>query len=193
MARGRLVLVATAKPWHLQPAEEEIGDALIRYDNNVTLEREEVAPLLYVFSTRLSPFDAFKIVVREPPAYVERVVPAELIIGVKVEVEDKRGLRSLVEALVVLLEKRGVDSIRVEAKPRGFFLLGGDEKRWSREVGRLVSGMAGVRVLRKAPWSIKLEDTRYGVVAALMRNLWDRMRLWRYRRLGIEGEEESKR
>ncbi|BES82073.1 hypothetical protein [Pyrodictium abyssi] len=194
MQGRRLVLVATAEPWHLSAAAEELGNALFKYDEDVEIRIEDCAPLLYVLSSRLSPTEAFRLVIREPPATVERIVPVEHIINVRVSLDSHSHLRRFMETLIPALEGRiEGGALGLEVKPRGFFLVGGNEKKWNRVLARLLSEAAGVRVLRKAPSVVKLEDTRYGVVVAVIRSKWDRVQVWRSRRLGLPATEEGKR
>lgn len=188
------MLVATAEPWHLSAAAEELGNALFKYDEDVEIRIEDCAPLLYVLSSRLSPTEAFRLVIREPPATVERIVPVEHIINVRVSLDNHSHLRRFMETLLPALEGRiEGDALGLEVKPRGFFLVGGNEKKWNSVLARLLSEAAGVRVLRKAPSVVKLEDTRYGVVVAVIKSRWDRVQVWRSRRLGLPATEEGKR
>ncbi|HIQ23944.1 MAG TPA: hypothetical protein EYH50_02730 [Pyrodictium delaneyi] len=194
MPGRRLVLVATTEPWHLSAAAEEIGDALFKYDEDVEIKIDDRVPLLYVLSSRLSSTEAFRLVIREPPATVERVVPVEHIVDVHTSLDDYLCLRRFMETLMPALEGRiEGKALGLEVKPRGFFLVGGNEKKWNRALARFLSEIAGVRVLRKAPSVVKVEDTRYGVVVAVIRSKWDRIQMWRSRRLGWIVTEEGKR
>jgi hypothetical protein len=76
-----------------------------------------------------------------------------------------------------------VSSTWVEVKPRRY-TLNLKEKEAFKLASKLL-GEAGVRVSRRAGWVVKLEDTAYGLVVAVMKNGYDRMRYWRLRRLGV--------
>jgi len=194
MSKYKLVLIATTKPWQLPSAIEELGDALFRYDESVNVYADERVPLLYVFSCKLEPMQAFKLVVREPPASIERVIPVEYLVKLTANIEDSSSVKHLIDVLYSLIRDRVKDdTIGLEVKPRGFFMLGGDDKRWNNVLSNSLTALVGLRILRKSDYVLKLEDTRYGIAAAIMKSKWDRMQTWRKMRLGNTSAEESKR
>ncbi|MET1101233.1 MAG: hypothetical protein ABWW69_01965 [Pyrodictiaceae archaeon] len=77
--RGRsLVLVATPKPKNIERAIEELGDALYSRDPEVIVQQcTRKYSTICVYSRALAPREAFREVVQYPPAYIERVIPAE--------------------------------------------------------------------------------------------------------------------
>ncbi len=167
----RLVLVATTRPWRVERAVEELGDALYPLDAGVRVAVDKRFPLIYVYSV-VEPWRAFRVVVSEPPAYVERVVPVEYLFGS--------------DWLVRLREEalgRGVEELWVEVKPRGYF-ISGDEKLASRRVAEALRD-AGLRLSRRAALWVKVEDTVEGVVVAFMAAREDRVEYWRRRRLRV--------
>lgn len=150
---------------------EEIGDALYPLDTGVQVVVDKRFPLIYVYSM-VEPWRAFRVVVSEPPAYVERVVPVEYLWGGD-WLDRLRG-----EAL-----SRGVVELWVEVKPRGYF-ISGNEKLVSRQAAEALRE-AGFRVSRRADVWVKVEDTAEGVVAAFMAAREDRVETWRRRRLRV--------
>lgn len=121
---------------------------------------------------------------REPPAYLERVVPADVVL--KIRVDDETGLRRLASALYTALLAGRTGPLWVEARPRGFHVERGrgfDSKRLSSGLMELL-GELGLRISRSgaAEWLI-VEDTRFGIVAALLPPRGDRVLAWRERRL----------
>lgn len=166
-----MVLVATAKPWRVERALEELGDALYPHDSGVRVISDERYPLLYVYSF-IEPWRAFRLVVSEPPAYVERIVPAEYLLGA-----------DWLERLMHEARRRGLGTVWVEVKPRGYFVEG-DEKHVLRHVAGVLR-KGGLAVSRRASVWIKVEDTVEGVMAAFMGAKEDRVEFWRRRRLRV--------
>lgn len=183
--KRRLILIAVTEPWRVGAAEEELGNALYPYDEGVVVEADTNYPLLYVFSAKLNPIEAFKIVVREPPAYIERLIYVDAIFRVEISCSRAQDLKVIIERVLSDLSSRynSLREVNVEVKPRSYFV-----KCREKEASKLVSSelaRVGLRVLRKARWTVKLEDTSYGVVYSLIPTGWDRVRYWRERRLGL--------
>jgi len=169
----RLRLIATAKPWRLQRAEEELGDSIYTLDSEVRLEVDKFYPLIYVVSV-VDSMKLFRIVVKEPPAYVERLVPVESLVN------------NLDDAVIFVKKKLAgleVGAVNVEVKPRGYF-LSGSEKRIVKDFVDVLAE-AGLVFRRKTQYAVKVEDTRYGIAVSVIRNGWDRISYWRRRRLGL--------
>jgi hypothetical protein len=180
-----LVLLATAKPWNIDYAEEELGNALYFYDENVKIERDKKYPLLYVFSSKLDPREAFQIIIREPPAYVERLVPVDKLVSYTLNCTQSKDITRgflyiLSDYLKQKLEKR---IVHVEAKARYYYL-----RCKSKEITEMISSelkKLNYIITRRADKMLKIEDTAYGIVVTLMPTGWDRIRLWREKRLGV--------
>jgi len=172
----RLVLVAVARHNAVLRGVEELGDALYVKDPDVSVEAEHGYPLIYVFSPRLGPWEAFRAVVREPPAYIERLVPVEHL---------ARDVDELVEFIARRAEEMGVREFWLELHGRGFGLPRG--RRGERDaVKEIVGALAGrgFRVVRRRGVRVfVVEDTRYGIVAAGGSWGFDRIRFWREERL----------
>ena len=169
--------MATAKPWNIARAVEELGDSIYPHDSEVAvIESRKYKSLIYIYSV-IDVWRLFRLVVSEPPAYVERVVPVEKIIP--------GGLDEVVGYVVSVIDKHNYNSnlLNVEVKPRGMFIKG-DEKHVAASVAKLLA-MQGVRVRRHADKVVKIEDTEYGIVVAFMDNGSDRLKYWRRRRLGV--------
>jgi hypothetical protein len=180
----RLVLLATAEPWRITYAEEELGNALYPYDEDIYIKVDDKYPLLYVFSSQLSPREAFQIVVREPPAYIERVVPVEAIVkGVIVCGSDEDAFREFASIIGSYVVRRVEERVvAIEVKARRYYVKCSDREAL-HTIGRLLA-VSGFRILRKAARTLKVEDTAYGIVVAVMPTGWDRVRFWREKRLG---------
>ncbi len=171
----RLKLLATTKPWNIVRAIEELGDSIYPHDSEVAVvESRRYKTLIYIYSV-IDARRLFRLVVSEPPAYVERIVPVEKIIP--------GGLGEAVEYVVSVIGKHSSNSLNVEVKPRGIFIKG-DEKHVAASVAKLLA-MQGIRVRRHADKVVKIEDTEYGIVVAFMDNGSDRLKYWRRRRLGV--------
>jgi len=178
VAGKRLVLVATGKPWSVQRGALELGDALYTRDPGVEVVVEEGYPVVYVFSGRLEAVQSFRLVVAEPPAYLERVVP------VMVLVPDVDAVLEAVDALGLT----GSGRVWVEVHSRGFRLPRGREGE--RRVQRLLLERLARRGLRvgRGGRLVVVEDTRYGLAVAVLGWGEDRLRVWRMRRLGSAGK-----
>jgi len=174
MAGRRLSVVATARPRRLSRAQEELGDSVYLHDSTVEINIDERSPLLYVHSV-LQPDRLFRIVVSEPPAYVERLVPVHFLAS---------NIGEVVEWILDSIDVWSVGhAVNVEVKPRGYFLKG-SRKAAAKTIISMLSDR-DVYARRKAGYTLKIEDTRYGIVVAFMRSGWDRMSFWRRRRLGV--------
>ncbi len=178
MAGKRFVLVATGKPWSVQRGALELGDALYPRDPGVEVIVDEEYPVVYVFSGRLDAVHAFRLVVAEPPAYLERVVPVMALVS---DVEAVLGA-------AVALGLAGAGRVWVEVHSRGFHLPRGreGERRVQRLLLERLAG-SGVRVGR-GDRLVVVEDTRYGLAVAVLGWGEDRLRVWRMRRLGGVGK-----
>ncbi|ABM80758.1 hypothetical protein [Hyperthermus butylicus] len=196
MPTRRLILIATAKKWNLALGADEIGNALYPLDNEVLVELDKAYPIIYVFSGKLSSWRAFQAIVREPPAYLERLVPVEKLVNQRVHC-DSEGVelpKELVDVLARILHS--LEAVNVEAKPRKYYVTGKcSEKEFNRFLARFIARQFDIHVLRRAARVLKFEDTRYGIVLALINNGWDRLSFWRTRRLGeisAAGREDKK-
>ncbi len=170
----RLALVATTTPWGLRRAVEELGDAIYPRDPGVVIEAdEEAGSVVYVLSI-LEPWAAFRLVVAEPPAYVERLVPAEHVL-----IPGQDWVDEVVEAIVPRL---GCErEVWIEVKPRGYFVADNERAAAKRLAEAL--RLRGVHARRRSRLVLKVEDTRYGIVVALLEGRIDRVSFWRERRL----------
>ena len=173
-AMRRLALVATTTPWGLRRAGEELGDALYPRDPRVIVEADERAgSAVYVLST-LEPWTAFRLVVAEPPAYVERLVPAEHVLT-----PEQDWVEEVVKAILLSLKRE--KEVWIEVKPRGYFVADNERTAARRLAGAL--RLRGVHARRRSHLVLKVEDTRYGIVVALLEGRIDRVSFWRERRL----------
>ena len=178
-------MIASTTRWNVDNAVEEIGNALYPEDSNVRIEIDSLYPLIYVFSGKLDPWTAFKIIVREPPAYVERLVPVEAIVSERVDCRSPHNVccTDTIRAIGLLAAAKGVgDDVNVEVKPRRYF-VGCDDRTAVRLFSRALEEVLKLRIRRKAKYTVKVEDTLHGIVVALLRSGWDRLRFWRERRL----------
>lgn len=175
--KRRLALVAVTEPWRLSRAELELGDALYPEDPGVEVVRDPEYPLLYVY-TVLDAMRAFRLVVLEPPAYVERLVPVQSL---------AESWEDVVASASQLLG--GTRLVLIEVHPRGFVLPreGMSKREASRLYARRLAERLGVRVSRHAPTALVVEDTREGAAMALLGRGEDRVELWRRRRMRRAG------
>lgn len=172
---SKLKLIATTDPWSLERAVEEIGDALYPRDRDVCIIGDSKYPLVYVF-TVLDAWETFRYLVREPPVFVKRAIPVELLL-------KPNGIDDIISNILYVLNSRGVEAVGVEAKPRRYW-ININEKRLNKIIIYRLK-QHNIRNSRKSVYSLKVEDTLYGVVIALMKYGSDRMRYWRLRRLGV--------
>ncbi|BEP17021.1 hypothetical protein PYJP_03730 [Pyrofollis japonicus] len=184
----RLSLIAIANKWHIEEAEEELGDALYRVDPALYIERDPKYPLLYVF-TNIPPVRAFYLAINEPPAYIERLVPVQELFKYKIIVKDKNSILFSTDFLDILSRQFRIKcegKCMVECRPRNMYILVAKtfDKRTARKyLEKKLASILGTKLDRKAEMSLIIEDTRYGIVAALMRRGYDRVRTWREKRL----------
>lgn len=178
-----LVLLATSKPWNVRRAAEEVGDAIYPQDPGLRVEVDERYPLIYVFS-RLHPMRVFRLVVAEPPAYVERAVPVTSLLHVKLNGCDE-AVGYIVDAVLPLVEGWRT-SFSVEVRPRGYHVTGCEAKQATNAVIEELRGR-GLSVSRRGNGFVRVEDTYYGVVLSAVREGSDRIGFWRARRLGVHG------
>ena len=185
MTRHKLILIATTQKWNIELGAEEIGNALYPLDENILIELDSLYPLIYVFSEKLTPRKAFQAIIREPPAYLERLVPVDELVDDNIYCEHKNLELSLNLTSVLARILQGLESVNVEAKPRKYHIVGKcSEKELNRLLTHFISNAIGIRVLRRSAKTLKIEDTRYGIVLALIGNGWDRLSYWRKKRLG---------
>ena len=172
---SKLKLIATTDPWSLERAVEEIGDALYPRDRDVCIIGDSKYPLVYVF-TALDAWETFRYLVREPPVFVKRAVPVELLL-------KTNSIDEIILNILNVLNDKGINTISVEVKPRRYWININEKKLNKIIVYKLKQ--YNIRNSRKSVYSLKVEDTLYGVVIALMKYGSDRMRYWRLRRLGV--------
>ncbi len=172
--------MVTSKPWNIMRVVEEVGDAIYPYDPDLRIEVDSGYPLIYVFS-RLPSLRVFKLVIAEPPAYAERVVPVTYLFKGKL-----RGCEEAAEAIVEMVSAhvRGWQiGFSVEARPRGYYIIGCGAKRLTNIVAGMLRGM-GFSVSRRERGFVRIEDTYHGVVLSAVAEGSDRVSFWRARRLG---------
>lgn len=183
-------LVAIADKWHIDRAEEEIGDALYLYDREcLEIRTDAEYPLIYVYSC-LEADKAFEYIVREPPAYIERLIPVHKVY--------KEFIHFTQEGISIsdfmLVDIRGfatpkcTDYCYVEVHPRNIYIVYkglATRRKAQKRLQSILASMLGFRVSRKAGYSLIIEDTREGNVVALVPRGNDRVRFWRERRIGL--------
>jgi hypothetical protein len=176
-----LVLLATCKPWSVPRAIEELGDALYAYDRDVCIDVDEVYPLLYVYSSVLKPSKVFMLIVQEPPAYVERIIPVDMVYNTIIL--NKRDIEVFAARLAEFVRAKGVDSVNVEARKRNYYIkTSHDNKSLTNLISNIIANN-GIRVLRRSSNALRVEDSRHGIVIGLILEGSDRLRYWRLKRL----------
>jgi len=175
--RRHLVALASSKHWLRERGSEEIGDALYIFDPHIQIEFDPNYPLLYVFSSTLTPEKTFAILRREALAYIERIIPATLIVK---DPEPK----ILAANITNLLKRKGINEINVEVRGRRYFIR--EREGISKAITRFIEE-AGLRVRRKASNAVRIEDTMYGIVVGVIVGGSDRVQYWRARMLARIG------
>ncbi|NPA05352.1 MAG: hypothetical protein GXO09_04595 [Crenarchaeota archaeon] len=116
----QLSVVATAAPRKVARAALEIGDSVYPYDELVYVRVCSRPSTRMLVWSRLSPERLIGVLARNPPAYVNRVMPVVGVLGVEYA---RSILRGLVGELARRLEGLGV--VRVESDARLRRLLEG--------------------------------------------------------------------
>jgi hypothetical protein len=184
----RLSLLAIANKWHIEEAEEELGDALYRMDPTLYIERDPKYSLLYVF-TNIPPARAFYLVINEPPAYIERLIPVQDLFKYKIIVKNKNNILFNIDFLDILSKRFRIKcqgKCIIECRPRNMYILVSNtiDRRTARKaLEKKLASILDIQLDRRAEMSLVIEDTRYGIVAALLQRGRDRIRTWRERRL----------
>ncbi len=187
----KLRLIAIANRWHIREAEEEIGDSLYIYDRKcLELRLDPEYPLIYVYSC-LESSKVFNYIIQEPPAYIERIVPVQIIYKqvIRLMNEDLLHSGSVFDILRQFVRARCGESCLVEAHPRNFYIVYRDKltrRQAQKYVQKMIASYLGVRIDRKAKYSLILEDTRLGIIGAILLRGTDRIRYWRRRRLSLD-------
>ena len=194
-----LRLIAIADKWHIDRAEEEIGDALYPHDREcLEIKSDNVYPLIYVYSC-LEADKAFEYIVREPPAYIERLIPVHRVYREFIRFTREGILVS--DAILVnirdFVSPRCTSYCYVEVHPRNIYIVYKGlvtRRKAQKKLQNILASTLKLRVSKKAMYSLIVEDTHEGVVAALVPRGSDRMRFWRESRigLGISGGETRK-
>ncbi len=194
-----LRLVAIADKWHIDRAEEEIGDALYPYDKEcLEIKSDAEYPLIYVHSC-LEADKAFEYVVREPPAYIERLVPVHRVYREFIRLTQEGILISnnMLSDIKGLTSPRCTDYCYVEVHPRNIYIVYKGffaRRKAQKKLQNILASALRLEISRKATYSLIVEDTREGIVVALVLRGTDRMRFWRENRirLGISKGETRK-
>ena len=194
-----LRLVAIANKWHIDKAEEEIGDALYLYDKGcLEIKSDSEYPLIYVYSC-LEADKAFEYIVREPPAYIERLIPVHRVYREFIRFTRENILindATLIDIRDFVLP-RCTNYCYVEVHPRNIYIVYKGlvaRRKAQKRLQNILASMLRIKVSRKSMYSLIIEDTREGIVVALVPRGSDRMRFWRESRigLGISGGETRK-
>ncbi len=176
-----LVLLATCKPWSVPRAIEELGDALYAYDREVCIEVDEAYPLLYVYSSLLKPGRVFALIVQEPPAYVERIIPVDMIYDTIISNEND--IEVFATKVTEFVKAKGIDSVNLEAKKRNYYIkISRDNKSLTNLISKIIASK-GIQVLRRSSNALRIEDSKHGIVIGLITGGSDRLRYWRLKRL----------
>jgi hypothetical protein len=188
--RRSLRLIAIANPWHLDEAEEELGDALFPYDKGcLAIKVDEFYPIIYVYSC-LEPDKAFEYIIQEPPAYIERLIPVHLLIKQVIRLNHiGTDLEKIIRGLASTIHGKCHDTCNIEVHPRNFYIYYKDlmnKKKAQKLLQRELAKLLNLHPKRDAEWSLILEDTADGIVVAVLPKRSDRLMYWRLRRLGLK-------
>ncbi len=188
-------LIAIASKWHIDKAEEELGDALYPHDKMcLEIKVDDEYPLVYVYSC-LEADRAFAYVVREPPAYVERIVPVHKLYKRVLRLAGEININNdVLVDLKSLVSAKCIGYCSIEVHPRNIYIVYrgfATRRQAQKKLQKILASVLGLRLSRRASYSLIVEDTREGIIAALVPRGHDRVRTWRESRLGLRFSEEK--
>jgi len=121
---GRPVLIVTCRAGNEGWCEEEVGNILFRKDPDVVVARTKYPGLLVVYSSKLSPEEAYRAALASEYGFVTRIIP--------VQIRGELGTRVL-DSIPSLLE-RG-ERVKLKLRVRG---VRGMSKHLWKELRRIL-------------------------------------------------------